>query len=100
MFFEAAARKVGVGARPGTSRRQKRDAIDRAGRDAEPAARAAVGKRRMHEFCRADDGVHRTRCDAQRAADARGLVDARNDQWLRLAARRIERRSGDTQQRG
>ena len=71
--------------RPGPSGRTQRDAIDRAGRDAELAARAERRKHGVHALGPADDRVDRTRGDAQRAADAGRFIDHR-ERKRRLAA--------------
>jgi hypothetical protein len=51
------------------------DAVDRADRHAQLAAGALVVDHRVHALGRADDAVDRAGLDAQRAADAPGLVD-------------------------
>src|SRR5262245_57181571 len=60
---------------PRTARRHHVDAIDRAGRQAQPAADAPWLDHGVHQPLRADDGVDRTGVDAARAADAARFVD-------------------------
>lgn len=50
-------------------------AIYRARRYAQLAARAFVGNDRVHHFCRARDGIHRTGLYTQGAADAPRFID-------------------------
>ena len=79
------------------------DAVDGAGRHAQLAPGAQGGQHRVHPLRGADDRVDGTRVDAQRAADARILVDSRNDQRAGLAAGPVERdgrASGERRQRG
>ena len=84
--LEALAREVRVGQRGDGL---ERDAVDRAGRDAQLAAGAPRRDHRVHELRGADDRVHRAGLDALGAADADRLVDDRD---LRRA---VERRSRD-----
>jgi len=70
-------RAVGVGPGPRRLARHQRDAIDGTRRKAELAARATIGEHRVHELRGADDRIDGTGSDAQRATDARRLVDAR-----------------------
>ena len=86
------ARQVGVGKRPWALRGKQGNAVHRAGRQAQFAARAMVGKHGVHQLGGADDRVHRAGRDAQRAADARLLVDARGHKGSGFAARTIERK--------
>jgi len=85
---------------PGATGWSHRDAIDRAGRDAQFASGAQRGKHRMHALGGADDCVDGTRVDAQRAADAPGFVDAGDCKGRRRAERWIERGRGPSGQRG
>ncbi|CAG9242316.1 hypothetical protein BDI4_1170009 [Burkholderia diffusa] len=55
-----------------------RDAVDRAGRHAQVAARAQRFDDRVHLFRRADDRIDRACLHAQRAADAQAFVDERD----------------------
>ena len=77
-----------------------RDAVDRAGRDAQLAAGAQRRQDRVHALLRADDRVDRAGRDAQRAADARGLVDDGHEQRPVRAARGVERLRRAAGQRG
>ncbi len=52
-----------------------RDAIHRAGRQAQLAAVALIRDDGMHQLARADDGVHRTDVETLAATDADGFVD-------------------------
>ena len=61
--------------RPGFPGLDHVDAVDGAGRHTQPATGAFGRDHRMHEPRRPDDGIHRARLDAQRAADAGLLVD-------------------------
>jgi hypothetical protein len=76
--------------RPGARGRTQRDAVDRAGRDAELAAGAQRRKHGMHALGPTDDRVDRTRGDAQRAADAGRFIDLREHQRPLAAAGRVE----------
>ena len=100
MAAMALAADVGVLGGPASSCRHHVDAVDRTGRHAQITAGAPVGQHRVHALVGADDGVHRTGLDAERAADAMGLVDARHQQQAGLAARQVQRQDGLLQQRG
>ena len=100
MAAMALAADVGVLGGPASSCRHHVDAVDRTGRHAQITAGAPVGQHRVHALVGADDGVHRTGLDAERAADAMGLVDARHQQRAGLAARQVQRQDGLLQQRG
>lgn len=76
------------------------DAIDRARRNAQPAAGAIPRNDGVHQPGRADYCVDRARCKAQRAADARQFVDYRHRRRLGGAVTGIHRVSGDAEQRG
>ena len=64
---------VPAGARAGDV--LQRDAVDRADGNAQLAAGALRLDYRVHALVGADDAIHRAGLDAQRAADAPGLVD-------------------------
>ena len=71
-----------------------RDAVDRAGRDAQLAARAEFRDHRMHEARRAHDGVDRAGRQAPGATDAAFLVDERDGGRCLDAVVVVERRDG------
>ncbi len=83
---------------PFALRRHQRNAIDRAWRDTELATAAQRREHAVHPFRCADDRIYRTCLDAERAANARVLVDTRDLERPWQTARRIERRSGSTEQ--
>ena len=100
MAAMALAADVGVLGGPASPCRHHVDAVDRTGRHAQITAGAPVGQHRVHALVGADDGVHRTGLDAERAADAMRLVDARHQQRAGLAARQVQRQDGLLQQHG
>ena len=69
----------------------KVNAIYRAGRKAELAARAQIGEHGVHELGCSNDGVHRAGLYALGAADALVFPDQRNDLAAFHPIRRIER---------
>ena len=66
------------------------NAIDRARRNAQLTAGTQRGQHSVHSFRRANNGVDRAGCDAERAADARCLVDARDRQRTRFPTGAVE----------
>jgi hypothetical protein len=73
------------------------DAIDRAGRQAQLASRAAIGQNGMHIFGGAYDGVHGTGCETTRAPDAARFVDPSDARWGLHAMDRIQVQKGSIQ---
>ena len=67
------------------------DAIHRAGRQAQLAAVALAHDDGMHEFARAEDGVHRTDIETLATADADGFVDDGAGTRFVNAKTRVER---------
>ena len=67
------------------------DAIHRAGRKAQFAAGTEFREHGVHAFRGADDGIDRTRLNAQQAADAARLVYQCRSSWFFVAVRRVER---------
>ena len=76
---------------PAATGTQHRNAVDGARRNAKPASGAKRGEHGVHAFGCADDGIDRASVYAQRAADARRLVDAGNRERACLFETRIER---------
>ena len=70
--------------------RNEADAVDRAGRHAQPAPGAQGFDHRVHLLGRPDDRIHRAGVDAQGAADAARFVDERRLQRLFFAAAGIQ----------
>ena len=87
----AIARRTRVFCAPRPAGTDHRDAVDRAGRDAQRAARAHRGEDRVHPLRCSDDRVDGAGVDAKCAADAGRLVDPRDGQRTRVAARAIQR---------
>lgn len=78
----------------------ERDAVDRAHRDAQLAARAHRIDDGVHVLCAAHDGVYRTGFEAQRAPDAPRLVDHREQSRAFLAAGGVKRQGRATGELG
>jgi hypothetical protein len=76
--------------RPWLGNQVHRDAVHRAGRDAEFATGAAIRQHVVLVLGRADDGVDRARADALGAADAAAVVDGSRAPFGHRAARAIE----------
>ena len=88
----AHACRICIRVSPFALRRPHRDAIDRARLDAKLAAAAQRTEHVVHALRRADDRVDGTCVDAQRAADARALVDHCHTQRTGLPACGVEPR--------
>jgi hypothetical protein len=73
------------------------DAIDRAGRQAQLASRAAIGQNGVHVFGGAYDGVHRARRETTRAPDTARFVDPSDARWGFHAMYRIQVQKGSIQ---
>jgi hypothetical protein len=71
--------------------RDEIDAVHRTRGQAQLASGALVCDHGVHYLRRPDDGIDGAGLDAQRAADAVGFVDARDQRSLVFAPRRIER---------
>ena len=95
----AIARRTCVLNAPDPSGADHRDAVDGAGRDAEPAAGAHRDEDRVHPLRRARDRVDGAGFDAKRATDAGRLVDPGDRERRRLAAGAIERKPRTAGQR-
>jgi len=76
------------------------DAIDRARRQAQFTARAALDENGVHVFCGPDDGVHRTGRKAARAADAAGFVDPRDPRRTFRSVNRVQGLHGPAREFG
>src|SRR5580704_4035364 len=80
--------------------RDHADTVDGAGRDAQLAAGTKCRHHRVHLALCTDDGVHRARRQTLGTADARLLVNLRDDEWALRAIGGIEGQHRTLQQRG
>ncbi len=93
-------RAPGLPAGPVSGRSDEGDAVDRTDRKAQLAAGAQLRNDGVHLLRRADDAVDRAGLQAQRAADAPGLVDDRELARPFDPVRRVERLDWPGRQRG